>query len=456
MYAIYADDQLLYAPDMVSLGYIVTDAQLTTEINKAGSLEFTIPITNPNYNAYSKLKSIIRLEQDGNEIWRGRVLDDTKDTNLNKDVMCEGELAFLNDMNVRKYDYSKGISVVDYFKRVMNYYAGASAYRSIKAGNVTVPNTTLKIKMDEATNTCLDELSSNLVGAIGGYLRLRRSNGQSYLDYISAYSQTSNQVIEFGSNILSIEEYIDASDVYTVIIPFGKQDDKGNRVNITSVNNGSDYIESAQGTSLFGRIDRSVVWDDVTDPKVLKQQAQSVLNSAIEMATTITISAVDLHLVDVNTDAIHLGDWVRVISPPHGIDSDFLCSKVVINLQNPDQSQYTFGLSFDALTDKQVATNKHARKSYDLAVSTADNYNTLKNETYQNYVSKAEFNSQIGKLQDEINHISAPDLSGYLKKDVADNLYATKDQFSNLTKTVDDLKKTVDDLKKRVEALENN
>lgn len=439
MYAIYADDELLYAPDMANLGYIVTDAQLTTEINKAGSLEFTIPVTNPNYNAYSKLKSIIRLEQDGTEIWRGRVLDDTKDTNLNKDVMCEGELAFLNDMNVRKYDYSKGISVVDYFNRVMNYYAGASAYRSIKAGNVTVPNTTLKIKMEEATNTCLDELSSNLVGAIGGYLRLRRSNGQSYLDYIDAYSQTSNQVIEFGSNILSIEEYIDASDVYTVIIPFGKQDDKGNRVNITSVNNGSDYIESAQGVSLFGRIDRSVVWDDVIDPKVLKQQAQSVLKSAIDMATTITISAVDLHLIDVDTDAIQLGDWVRVISPPHGIDSDFLCSKMVINLQNPDQSQYTFGLAFDALTDKQVATNKQTRKSYDLAVSTADNYNTLKNETYQNYVSKAEFNSQISQLHDKINDIVAPDLSGYLKKDVADNLYAAKQDLEDLEKRVEKL-----------------
>lgn len=447
MYAIYADDQLLYAPDMANLGYIVTDAQLTTEINKAGSLEFTIPVTNPNYNAYSKLKSIIRLEQDGVEIWRGRVLDDTKDTDLNKDVMCEGELAFLNDMNVRKYDYSSGISVVDYFNRVMKYYTdGASDYRMIRPGNVTVNNSTLKIKMEEATNTCLDELSSNLVGAIGGYLRLRRSNGQSYLDYIDAYSQTSNQVIEFGSNILSIEEYIDASDVYTVIIPFGKQDDKGNRVNITSVNNGTDWIESPQGVSLFGRIDRSVVWDDVTDPNVLKQQAQSLLNSAIEMATTITISAVDLHLIDVNTDAIQLGDWVRVISPPHGIDSDFLCSKVVINLQNPDQSQYTFGLAFDALTDKQVATNKQTRKSYDLAVSTADNYNTLKNETYQNYVSKAEFNSQIGQLQDKINDIVAPDLSGYLKKDVADNLYAAKTDLDVINDKLDDLTKRVEEL----------
>lgn len=440
MYAIYADDELLYAPDMANLGYIVTDAQLTTEINKAGSLEFTIPVTNPNYNAYSKLKSIIRLEQDGVEIWRGRVLDDTKDTDLNKDVMCEGELAFLNDVNVRKYDYSSGIKLVDYFNMVVNqYHLSASSYRDIAPGNVALNNINLKLKLEEEANSCLEELTSNLAGSIGGYLRLRRSNGQSYLDYIDAYTQTSNQTIEFGSNILSIEEYIDASEVYSIIIPFGKRDDAGNRVNVTSVNGGRDYIESPQGLSLFGHIAKVVVWDDVTDPNVLKQQAQSVLNSAIEMATTITISAVDLHLIDVDTDAIQLGDWVRVISPPHGIDSDFLCSKMVINLQNPDQSQYTFGLAFDALTDKQVATNKQTRKSYDLAVSTADNYNTLKNETYQNYVSKAEFNSQITQLQDKINNIVAPDLSGYLKKDVADNLYAAKQDLDDLTKRVEAL-----------------
>lgn len=440
MYAIYADDELLYAPDMANLGYIVTDARLTTEINKAGSLEFTIPVTNPNYNAYSKLKSIIRLEQDGVEIWRGRVLDDTKDTDLNKDVMCEGELAFLNDVNVRKYDYSSGIKLVDYFNMVVNqYHYSASSYRDIAPGNVTLNNIDLKLKLEEEANSCLEELMSNLAGSIGGYLRLRRSNGQSYLDYIDAYTQTSNQIIEFGSNILSIEEYIDASKVYSIIIPYGKQDDNGNRVNVTSVNGGRDYIESPQGLSLFGHIAKAVVWDDVTDPNVLKQQAQSVLNSAIEMATTITISAVDLHLIDVNTDAIQLGDWVRVISLPHGIDSDFLCSKIVINLQNPDQSQYTFGLAFDALTDKQVTTNKQTRKSYDLAISTADNYNTLKSETYQNYVPKAEFNSQISKLQDKIDDIVAPDLSDYLKKDTADSLYASKEDLDALTTRVENL-----------------
>lgn len=245
MYAIYSDNDLLYAPDMANQGYIVTDAQLTTEINKAGSLEFTIPVTNPNYNAYSKLKSTIRIEQDGETIWKGRVLDDTKDINLSKHVMCEGELAFLNDELVRPYDHSSGIKIRDHFNGVMNLYGKyCSPYRMIHPGNVTMaPNTTVKLKL-ENPQSVYDELTSNLVGQNGGYLILRHTNGESYLDYLDAYNQKSKQILEFGKNIISIDEYIDASDVFTTIVPYGKEDDKGNRLTISSVNNGKDWLKS--------------------------------------------------------------------------------------------------------------------------------------------------------------------------------------------------------------------
>ena len=38
MYTIYADDQLLYAPNLVDEGYALIGPKLTTELNKAGSL----------------------------------------------------------------------------------------------------------------------------------------------------------------------------------------------------------------------------------------------------------------------------------------------------------------------------------------------------------------------------------------------------------------------------------
>ena len=59
MYAIYADDDLVYSPGAASsLGYSASTAKITTEINKAGSLEFTIPPTNPSYSKMSKLKMV--------------------------------------------------------------------------------------------------------------------------------------------------------------------------------------------------------------------------------------------------------------------------------------------------------------------------------------------------------------------------------------------------------------
>lgn len=64
--------------------------------------------------------------------------------------------------------------------------------------------------------------------------------------------KTNSQVIEFGTNLLDITEYITAENVFTVLIPLGERqkDSSGNetgRLTIESVNSGKDYIESATG-----------------------------------------------------------------------------------------------------------------------------------------------------------------------------------------------------------------
>ena len=83
MYTIYADGQLLYSPTEAEEGYAVFDPKLTMELNKAGSLEFTMPPSNVMYDQLQKLKTYVTVEQDGTEIWRGRVLHDEKDFYLN-------------------------------------------------------------------------------------------------------------------------------------------------------------------------------------------------------------------------------------------------------------------------------------------------------------------------------------------------------------------------------------
>ena len=76
---------------------------LTREFGKAGSLEFTIPLGNVAHSALQKLKTVVSVEQDGKEIWQGRVMNHEQDFLLRQKVYCEGELAYLNDTDVPPY-----------------------------------------------------------------------------------------------------------------------------------------------------------------------------------------------------------------------------------------------------------------------------------------------------------------------------------------------------------------
>ena len=73
MYKIYVDDLIIYHPLLED--YPVISAKLDTEVNKAGKLEFTIPDINGHYNIPQMMKSKVVVEEDGNQIFKGRILN---------------------------------------------------------------------------------------------------------------------------------------------------------------------------------------------------------------------------------------------------------------------------------------------------------------------------------------------------------------------------------------------
>lgn len=367
MFEVYADDKLLYSPRLLDEGYAITEPQATLELNKAGSFTFNLPKVNPLYSSLKKLKTIITIRDDGEVFWKGRVLNDTKDFYNTKAVTCEGELAFLNDIQYEPHDYSKkGIKMGEYFQKLIEHYASeCTEERTIKLGIVSGAFTDVLIypKTTDYTNIW-NLISGNLIGASTGkvgkdevdlsdydrYLYIRRQNGVSYIDFMEDIGKASGQVIEFGKNLLDLSEYVDATNVYTQIIPLGKADSKGNRVDIKLVNDGKNYLESASGIALFGKIQRSVIWDDVTNRNTLKENGQRLLDKAVEMAIKITIRAFDLHQINIDTDKIEFGDKVHVVSLPHEISSNFLCSKIVYHIASLENTEYTFGLEFESMT----------------------------------------------------------------------------------------------------------
>lgn len=353
MYTIYADDALLYSPGDEELS--VLSPVLETSCNAAGTLTFVLLPAHPLYDKLQKLKTRIRVMQDDEIIWRGRVLETESDFYRQKTVTCEGELTYLVDSVLHPYklaDYD-GTAAGLFRLYLTRHNEAVSEAQQFQIGNVDIE--TLSSVENTGYGNTWDEISDNLIDIHGGFLRIRHEDGARYLDWTKASGTSCGQIIRFGENLLDLSEYVSASEVVTCLIPYAGQSDS--QITISSVNGGKDYIEDAAGIALYGRI-WGVTEFDTKDAAKLLEMAKENLQKRLKETITITISAVNLHLLDVNAESFHVGDKVRVISPPHGIDAEYTCTAISLDLVNPDQSEYTFGTPETGMASTTAATSK--------------------------------------------------------------------------------------------------
>ena len=427
MYTIYADDKLLYSPRLFNEGHGVFSPKLTVELGKAGYLEYTLPPNNILYDEIKKLKTIISVFQNEEQIFRGRVLNDEKDFYKQKKTYCEGELAFLLDSYQRPYVF-EGTPAELFTHFITIHNAIADEEKQFVVGNITIESNTVHNFENTEYSETLDEINYQLVDVFGGFLKTRTTDGVRYIDWLADISGNNTQIIEFGVNLLDLTEYITAENIITVLIPIGSTlyDAEGNmtgKLDITSVNDGYDYVENETASALFGRIEGTNEWPEVEDPSELKALGEELLSNNIQLSITLDVKAIDLHLLNVEVDKIRLGDLVRVLSIPHGIDEYFRCSKIVYDLVNPDNTEYIFGISYTSLTDRQVngektvqstvtgvqsainAANASASKAHQAGVEAENVIATLpteyvKTEIFEDYKTKTD--EKIQSLTDRI------------------------------------------------------
>jgi len=374
----YADGEIIDHPRYYDTGYVVIDPEIEEELNSHGSLKFTIANTHPLYSTIKQIGTIITAYNGEDEVFRGRVAETTRDFYNNLEVYCEGQLAFFCDSVMQPFAF-KG-SVTEFLSMLLdNHNSQVDATRQFTLGTVTVTdpdNNGVLVRSSDSALTTWEIISGRLLDSLGGYLLIRKGKTTHYIDYLADISTVSDgaQTIQFAENLLDLEEYISAEDVVTVLMPFGAKIEEdgtnandtdkyqeepeasgttlwhGNRVTIRSVNNGEYYVEDADGVALWGRIWGTNVWDDVTEPANLLTKAKAWLKDNIKSSTTMTLTAVDLHLVDVDIERIHLGDFVRVYSRPHNLNRYMSCIKVHTEPKHPDNSSVTLGATVQTLT----------------------------------------------------------------------------------------------------------
>lgn len=408
MYEIYAYPYgnpdaklLLYRPNDPQA--LVLSPKLTREVSKGGSLIFTMTRDHAQYDMLQKLSTVVQVRRDGKEIWRGRVLKHEADFYNRRVVYCEGALSYFNDSSITPFNY-KG-TLRQFLQHLIDAHNDQvkSKMKCFQLGTVTAALGDLVVQFGDADQYGVGEdygkvwdiLDKLVLKVFGGYFYcgFDAATGYNVLNYcdqaVEAKRQTA-QKIEYGRNLLNLNETTDATDLYTRIYPIGNKhtvdtskwyyklmwwrdpskDKHEERWGIMetdaatvaqylpasgySYNLQEGWIQNNAAVQKFGIITRIVELDTDSANDTFAAGVQA-LQQNYAMKTSYVIRAVDLVDAGYDTDRLDFSMYSHIVSAPHSVDAVMLCTKLVEPLEKPAQKEFTFGMTRRTLTDRQVA-----------------------------------------------------------------------------------------------------
>lgn len=352
MYKVVCDYSTLYVGSLKSLK--INDTKLEMELGKAGSFEFTIYPKHPHYDSIERMKSIITVYDDSDIIFRGRDLNEDIGTEGEKHVTCEGDLSFLVDTIIVPHTYNGTLSgYFSYILELHNVRQSGYSSRTFTVGDYTAAEYTISITKTEYRST-LDILNKYIVQPTGGVLSVRYYGAIKYLDCLDPEmdaQNVSNQDIRFGENLVNIRQEARSEDVFSYIIPLGaKIEGSENRLTVASVNGGSIYLYNSVAVQKYGKIFKTVIFDEITDASTLLSQGMQYLANNYDSSYGIEVVAADLSYIK-SVDSFKLGQYVNVVSAFHGISQTFIIKKLSIDLLNPASNRITVGKIQKGITD---------------------------------------------------------------------------------------------------------
>lgn len=412
----------------------VIEPKLTLEDNASGSLTMKLPPTNIGYNQLERLTTDIVVEKDGEVFWKGRILSEKKDFWNNRDLYCEGELAFLNDTHQPPHRYHNQ-TIRQFLNTVLtNHNSKVDGNRRLYCGAVTVIE---NVSEDRLTNyeTTLDVIQSQLVGKLGGHLRIRNGDPDAneyadrrYLDYLTENDpllETTTQTIDFGENLLDFVRSWDPESFATVLIPLGKRlesnSSDGLERYVTAPNT---YVES-EDVGVYGWIEKVVEFENVESASLLVTLAQRYMREHKFDDMVIEVKACDLHYLDESIEDIRLLDYVRVISEPHGLSVDlsktFLVAKLEIPLDKPENTEFTLGgavkssftKSTSQITEEVLKRTGALPSSISVLQEAKDNAASIIRQATEGYITITQQEDEYGKRSEALvisNHSDLEDM----------------------------------------------
>ena len=252
--------------------------------NTINSFSFTLLPSSEGFNLIHDFQTqvqVVNLNNDREEFF-GRVLYSSASMDENglivKEVICESTEGYLCD-SVQLYVEERTWTADELLRYAISVHnAQVESYKRIQVGHVE-PTDSLFCGI-QRTNTW-ETLQEKLIDAIGGELILYRSDGEFVLDYLKEAGEHKTTPVELSRNMKSITRELNPTEFVSRLIPLGAKlkDKDGNeteqRVDISSVNGGSIYLDDEEAIEQYGIHVGVAEWDDVNEPGNLKQRGQA-------------------------------------------------------------------------------------------------------------------------------------------------------------------------------------
>ncbi|WP_415521657.1 phage tail spike protein [Clostridium sp.] len=332
---------------------------LVENAGQVSNFNFTITINNEGYNQITNMITFITVEdfETGEILFDGRIYDaeENMDTNglFYKDVKCESEMAYLNDTCVRAWDI-ENMTVQLFMQQIIdNHNSHTTPDKQFTLGDIEYNNEiTCQTKYENTLNCII----SNIANSIGeGYLRVRKVDDIRYLDYIQLYDGSSDDIV-LGQNMKDLKWKKDTSNIITRIIPIGKDN-----LDITSVNNGLDYLDNEEAIGAIGIIEGKLELNDISDANTLMTTAQAKLPDMAKPVYQLASNTLDLSKLGINPNGFLIGTDINIIADAINFNDSYTIITKETDLLDPAHVKITLNSKFGTLTDRQLALQRYAQ-----------------------------------------------------------------------------------------------
>lgn len=344
IYEVFIDNKQLYYPGDEKL--VIYNSKLEQALNDAGTFEFTITKNNPLYDEIYPRVSSVRITKNDTEIFFGQVRTSEEVLEGEKDVSCVGELSFLYDSIQPQKRYQDYTPQQFFNELVTNHNNQVEDDKKFRPGKVTVTDPNDSLYRFTNFEDTLTDIRDKLCDSLNGYLRIRKSEGNRYIDLLRLedYGKYSDQPIKFGYNLLDFVKRDSGEAIYTALIPLGARLDESqidgldSYLTIESVNGGKNYLKNDSAIKQFGLIWAVQKWDDVTVPENLMIKGKEWLRSNQYKTLTLELTAIDMSMLKSDIDSFDLGDTIHVIAKDFGLDAVYPVQKKTTYLQEPEKN----------------------------------------------------------------------------------------------------------------------